>query len=104
MAIISEYITVIESGFQILAAATEKAPLPILSLSFGTKSCLEMLDLRVREISEKCSSMSVVKRKNSNANVSWNAYQMLAYCKHSCYSSFYCQNKGIQWSSEPITS
>ena len=35
--------------------ATEKARLPIWSLVLGTKSCLEMDDLRVLEISEKCS-------------------------------------------------
>ena len=44
--------------FQIVGTATQKARLPILSLVFGTKSCLETDDLRVLEISEKCSRLT----------------------------------------------
>ena len=45
--------------FNIVGAAKEKPRLPIFSLVLGTKSCLEMDDLRVIEISEKCSRLSI---------------------------------------------
>ena len=38
--------------------ATEKVRLPIFSLVLGTKRCLETDDLRVLEISEKCSRLT----------------------------------------------
>ena len=38
---------------------TEKALLPIFSLVLGTKRCLETDDLRVLEISEKCSRLTM---------------------------------------------
>ena len=56
--IVSEDLIVIGSGFQIVGSATEKARLPIFSFVLGTKSCLEMADLRVLEISEKCSRLT----------------------------------------------
>ena len=43
---------------QIICAATEKAHLPIFSFVLGTKVCLETDDLRVLEISEKCSKLT----------------------------------------------
>ena len=39
-------------------AATEKTNLSILSLVLGIQSCLEPDDLRVLEISEKCSRLT----------------------------------------------
>ena len=48
----------IGSWFQIVGAATEKAHLPILNLVFRQKSCLEIDDLRVLWISEKCSRLT----------------------------------------------
>ena len=49
---------IIGSRFQIVGTATEKARLPIFSLVLGTKRCLETDDLRVQEISEKCSRLT----------------------------------------------
>ena len=54
----SEDLIAIGSSFQVIGAATEKACLPIFSLVLRTKSCLEADDLRVLEISEKCSRLT----------------------------------------------
>ena len=56
--VVSEVLIAIGSWFQIVGAATEKARLPIFSLVLGTKCCLEKDDLRVLEISEKCSRLT----------------------------------------------
>ena len=56
--VVSEVLIAIGSWFQIVGAATEKARLPIFSLVLGTTCCLEKDDLRVLEISEKCSRLT----------------------------------------------
>ena len=53
--IVSEDLIATGSLFQNIGAAAEKGYLPIFSLVFGTKRCLETDDLRVLQISEKCS-------------------------------------------------
>ena len=58
MAEVSEDLIVIESWFQIVGPATEKPGLSILSLVWGAKSYLEMDDLRVLEILEKCNILT----------------------------------------------
>ena len=55
MGIVSKELIVIGTLFRIVCAATEKARLPILSIVLGTPSCLKKDDLRVLEISNKCS-------------------------------------------------
>ena len=57
MSVVSEYLIVIGSWFQIVGAATEKARLLTFSLVLGTKH-LETDDLRVMEIPEKCSRLT----------------------------------------------
>ena len=54
---VSEDLIVIWNSFLIDGAAIEKASLPIFSLVLGTNSYSETDDLRVLDISEKCSRL-----------------------------------------------
>ena len=56
--IVSEDLIVIGSRFQIVGTVTEKARLPIFSLILGTKSYLEMDNLRDLYILEKSSRLT----------------------------------------------
>ena len=56
--IVSEDLTVIGFDSKLLAQPHQNARLLIFSLVLGTKSCLETDDLRVLEISEKCSRLT----------------------------------------------
>ena len=56
--LVSEDLIVIGSRFQIAGTETEKARLRILRLVLVTQSCLEMNELSVLEISEKCSRLT----------------------------------------------
>ena len=58
VSIVSEELIAIGSRFQIVGAATEKARLRIFSLVLGTQLRMERDDLRVLEISEKCSRLT----------------------------------------------
>ena len=88
----SEDLIPIESWFQIVGAASEKARLPIFSLVLGTRSILEPDDLRVLEISEKysrvtkyvCCSVEIV-RYVTVANFNLFQYTIRSQCN--CLSS-----------------
>ena len=58
MSIVSEDLIVIGGLSQIAGAAAEKARLSIFSLVLGTKRCLETDDIRVLEISKKCTRLT----------------------------------------------
>ena len=63
MSVVSEDLIVIGNVFQIVGAATEKAHMPLFSLVLGTKRCMETDDLRILDISEKCSRFTQLNRK-----------------------------------------
>ena len=64
MAIVSEYLTVIGTFFQVVGAITKKACLPLLMrLVLGIKIRFETDDQRMLDISEKCNEKRVVQRR-----------------------------------------
>ena len=56
--IVSEVLIIMKSWFQVIAAVTKKARLPILSLDLGITSCKEMGDLKVLGIVERYSRLT----------------------------------------------
>ena len=58
VSIVSKDLIVLGSWFQNVCKATQKTILPNLRLILGAKSCLEMDDLRVLDISKKCSRLT----------------------------------------------